>query len=81
METIIITLDNNKKKEYVKGIKLKEIIEKRMPNTQDTMIDRKRFSTAFTACGIVSLYLRNNSSRKAFHRLFGFAGILFTILS
>ena len=27
METIIITLDNNKKKEYVKGIKLKEIIE------------------------------------------------------
>jgi hypothetical protein len=25
METIIITLDNNKKKEYVKGIKLKEI--------------------------------------------------------
>ena len=28
METIIITLDNGEKKEYVKGIKLKEIIEK-----------------------------------------------------
>ena len=25
METIIITLDNGKKKEYVKGIKLKEV--------------------------------------------------------
>ena len=30
METIIITLDNNKKKEYVKGIKLKEIIEQEL---------------------------------------------------
>ena len=27
METILITLDNGKKKEYIKGIKLKEIIE------------------------------------------------------
>ena len=26
METIIITLDNGEKKEYVKGIKLKEVI-------------------------------------------------------
>lgn len=32
METIIITLDNNKKKEYVKGIKLKEIIDKKKIN-------------------------------------------------
>ena len=28
METIILTLDNGNKKEYVKGIKLKEIIKK-----------------------------------------------------
>ena len=27
MDTIIITLDNGKKKEYVKGIKLKEVAE------------------------------------------------------
>ena len=27
METIILTLDNGEKKEYVKGIKLKEVIE------------------------------------------------------
>ena len=28
METIILSLDNGTKKEYVKGIKLKEVIEK-----------------------------------------------------
>jgi hypothetical protein len=38
METIIITLDNNKKKEYVKGIKLKEIIE------QEDIIHRKHLN-------------------------------------
>ena len=38
METIIITLDNNKKKEYVKGIKLKEIIEKEKDKVTNTVV-------------------------------------------
>ena len=38
METIIITLDNNKKKEYVKGIKLKEIIEQEKDKLTNTVV-------------------------------------------
>ena len=38
METIIITLDNNKKKEYVKGIKLKEVINNVKNKLTDTTV-------------------------------------------
>lgn len=38
METIIITLDNNEKKEYVKGIKLKEVINNVKNKLTDTTV-------------------------------------------
>jgi len=38
MQTIILTLDNGEKKEYVKGIKVKEVIENLNSSNQNEVI-------------------------------------------
>ena len=62
METIIITLDNGEKKEYVKGIKLKEIIEKLKGKDNQSVLAAKYnnkmidYEETFTKSGTLTLY-------------------------
>ena len=75
METIILTLDNNCKKEYVKGIKLKEVIEKLNEETTSDIIfaryNGKIIDTeeALTKSGKLSLYdLNTMQGNKTYER-------------
>lgn len=62
METIIITLDNGEKKEYVKGIKLKEIIENLKGKDNQSVLAAKYnnkmidYEETFTKSGTLTLY-------------------------
>ena len=62
METIIITLDNGEKKEYVKGIKLKEIIEKLKGKDNQSVLAAKYnnkmidYEEILTKSGTLTLY-------------------------
>ncbi len=62
METIIITLDNGEKKEYVKGIKLKEIIEKIKGKDNQSVLAAKYnnkmidYEEILTKSGTLTLY-------------------------
>ena len=62
METIIITLDNGEKKEYVKGIKLKEIIENLKGKDSQSVLAAKYnnkmidYEETFTKSGTLTLY-------------------------
>lgn len=62
METIIITLDNGEKKEYVKGIKLKEIIENLKGKDNQSVLAAKYnnkmidYEETLTKSGSLALY-------------------------
>lgn len=62
METIIITLDNGEKKEYIKGIKLKEIIEKLKGKDNQSVLAAKYnnkmidYEEILTKTGTLTLY-------------------------
>lgn len=75
METIILTLDNNTKKEFVKGIKLKEVISS-LKNEYSNDIIFARYNgniieeeTTITKSGKLSLYdLNTMQGNKAYER-------------
>ena len=72
METIIITLDNNKKKEYVKGIKLKEIIEQekdKLTKYKDLCIQGKMTAIIVLQCYLSWRGVYNKFDSKDLERL------------
>lgn len=75
METIIITLDNGEKKEYTKGIKLKEIIENIKQKREDTVVgalyNNKMISLedSITKSGKLSIYdLNTKEGNKIYEK-------------
>lgn len=79
METIILTLDNGEKKEYVKGIKLKEVLEDLKSNYPTGIISAKYNNKTFeeekelTKSGKLSIYdLNTSEGNKIYER-----GLLF----
>jgi len=75
METIIITLDNGKKKEYVKGIKLKEVISNLKEEYPEPIISAKYNSKIICEeepllkNGTLSLYdINTNQGNKIYER-------------
>lgn len=75
METIILTLDNNTKKEFVKGIKLREVISNLKNEYQNDIIFARyngniiEEETILTKSGKLSLYdLNTMQGNKAYER-------------
>ena len=79
MERIILTLDNGEKKEYVKGIKLKEVLEDLKSNYPTGIVSAKYNNKTFeeekelTKSGKLSIYdLNTSEGNKIYER-----GLLF----
>ena len=78
MENIILTLDNGKKKEFVKGIKLKEVINLLKEEYPNDIISAKynssiiNYEDTINKSGTLSLYdINTKQGNKIYERYVG----------